>query len=330
MPAKKNKAAKPALTNPIFTDADKAREHLEALRWPDGPYCPHCGDTENVVRMEGAAHRKGLHNCRSCRKQFSVTVGTLFERSHIPLNKWLLAFHLMAASKKGMSAHQMHRQLDITYKTAWFMCHRIREAMKQENRPKLGGAGKVVEVDETFFGKRPQTATKRGTFSKNAIVALVERDGESRAFHVARVSGRTAKAVLNANADKASHLMTDESGIYKQSGAEFATHYTTNHSRKQYSKPINNSQFPELRRAHSNTVEGFFSILKRGLIGTYHHVGAQHLGRYVNEFDFRYNHRRMRDEETGKWVMMPDAMRAAIALQGITGKRLTYRRLEVH
>ena len=223
MPAKKNKDASPALTNPIFTDADAARAHLESLRWPDGAFCPHCGDTENVVRMEGEAHRKGLHNCRSCRKQFSVTVGTLFERSHIPLNKWMLAFHLMAASKKGMSAHQMHRQLDITYKTAWFMCHRIREAMTETNRPKLGGAGKFVEADETFFGRKPGEFKRRAGFAhKNAIVALVERDGGVRALHVPNMTKASIQTVVNASASKASHLMTDEAMHYRKLGKEFS------------------------------------------------------------------------------------------------------------
>lgn len=173
------------LTNPIFTDESKAREHLEALRWPDGPFCPHCGEAENVVRLEGQAHRPGLLQCRSCRKQFSVTVGTLFERSHIPLNKWLLAFHLMASSKKGMSAHQLHRMLGVTYKTAWFMAHRIREAMRTSGRPKVGGGGKVIEADETFWGKKPGAKKGRGGYQhKNTVVALVERNGDVRAFHV--------------------------------------------------------------------------------------------------------------------------------------------------
>lgn len=308
------------LTNPIFTDETKAREHLEALRWPEGPSCPHCGEAENVVRMEGKAHRAGLLQCRSCRKQFSVTVGTLFERSHIPLHKWLLAFHLMASSKKGMSAHQLHRMLGITYKSAWFMAHRIREAMTEPNRPKLGGGGKVVEADETFFGRRPKTAKNRrgGAAHLNTIMALVERDGGVRAFHAPRVSSRNVKLMLDANADKASHLMTDESHFYTKVGREFATHHTTNHRRKQYSRKVSDPAFPELSRAHSNTVEGFFSILKRGLIGTYHHVGVQHLQRYVSEFDFRYNERHVTDGE-----------RAASMLLGITGKRLTYRRLNV-
>lgn len=162
MPAKKNKNASPALTNPIFTDADAARAHLESLRWPDGAFCPHCGEAENVTRMDGEAHRKGLHNCKSCRKQFSVTVGTLFERSHIPLNKWMLAFHLMAASKKGMSAHQMHRQLDITYKTAWFMCHRIREAMRSGGLGPLGGEGSLRPTKPiTALSRNPRSAPRR-------------------------------------------------------------------------------------------------------------------------------------------------------------------------
>lgn len=300
------------LTNPIFTDADKAREHLESLRWADGAYCPHCGEAENVTRMKDGAHRKGLYNCKSCRKQFSVTVGTLFERSHIPLNKWLLAFHLMASSKKGISAHQMHRMLGLTYKSAWFMFHRIREAMKGTNRPKLGGGGKTIEADEMFFGKKPVKAGTRkprgGYQHKNTIVALVERDGGVRSFHVPSMTKKSVKAVLDEHADKDSDLMTDDARHYRTLGREFASHEAVNHTRKEYVRG----------NAHTNTVEGFFSILKRGLIGTYHHIGTQHLQRYVSEFDYRYNLRKATDTE-----------RATSMLLAMEGKRLTYRRPEV-
>src|SRR6185437_235208 len=177
----------------------QAREHLEALRWPDSPDCPHCGEAENVTRLDGESHRPGLIQCNACRKNFSVTVGTLFERSHIPLNKWMLAFHLVAASKKAMSAHQMHRQLDVTYKTAWFMMHRIREAMATPNRPKLGGEGKIIEADETFWGMKPGGQPKKGYHHKNAVVALVERSGEVRAFHVPSATAQSVRKVLNEN-----------------------------------------------------------------------------------------------------------------------------------
>ncbi len=296
------------LTNPIFTDESAARAHLEALRWPDGPSCPHCGEAEQVTRMDGEAHRPGLLQCRSCRKQFSVTVGTLFERSHIPLHKWLLAFHLMASSKKGMSAHQMHRMLGITYKSAWFMAHRIREAMKTPARPKVGGKGKVIEADETFWGLRAgATKQKAGYQHKNTVVALVERGGQVRAFHVANATAASVRSVLDEHAEKDSHLMTDDARHYGKVGREFAQHSSVNHTAGEYVRGV----------AHTNTVEGFFSILKRGLVGTYHHVGAQHLQRYVSEFDFRYNQRHVTDSE-----------RATAMLLGITGKRLTYRRLD--
>ncbi len=304
-----------AITNPVFTDEAKAREHLEALRWPDGPYCPHCREAENVTRLTGEAHRPGLLQCNGCRQQFSVTVGTLFERSHIPLHKWLMAFHLMAASKKGMSAHQLHRMLHVTYKTAWFMAHRIREAMKTPQRPKLGGGGKIVEADETFWGMKPGAKKQRGGYQhKNVIVALVERDGQVRAFHAPSATAKTVRAVLHEHADKSSHLMTDDARHYGKVGREFDQHSAVNHTRKEYVRG----------EAHTNTIESFFSVLKRGLIGTYHHVGSQHLQRYVCEFDFRYNHRKTKDED-GLTRLMTDAERATAMLLGITGKRLTYR-----
>lgn len=205
------------LDNPIFIDADKAREHLEAQRWPDGVYCPHCGnsDEHRIVKMEGSAHRPGLYNCRECRKQFSVTVGTVFERSKIALNKWLLATYLLSSSKKGMSAHQLHRMLGVTYKTAWFMAHRIREAMApaKGSASPLGGNGKIVEADETYIGgkdknkhknKRPRKG--RGGVSKEIVVSLVEREGSVRSFHVANVSGKTLRPVLVTQIDRASTL----------------------------------------------------------------------------------------------------------------------------
>ena len=306
------------LLNPIFTDVDKAREHLEALRWPDGPYCPHCGEAENVTRMEGESHRPGLHQCNACRQAFTVTVGTLFERSHIPLNKWMLAFHLVAASKKAMSAHQMHRQLDVTYKTAWFMMHRIREAMAEPVRPKIGGSGKIIEADETFWGKKPGTKKGRGGYQhKNAAMALVERGGEVRAFHIPSATAKSVRKVLDEHAEKSSHLMTDEARHYGKIGREFDEHSAVHHSRKEYVRG----------EAHTNTIEGFFSIFKRGLIGTYHQVSTQHLHRYVAEFEFRYNHRQTADAD-GVTFPVSDAERAMAMLNGITGKRLTYRRLD--
>lgn len=298
------------ITNPIFTDKDKAREHLEALNWPDGPVCPHCGECENVTRMQGKSHRAGLIQCNSCGKNFTVTVGTVFERSKVPLNKWLLATMLLTSSKKGMSAHQIHRMLGVTYKTAWFMCHRIREAMKDSSGGgALGGPDKVVEADETYVGGKAKNRAFRNPRAKEAVVALVERDGEVRSFHVANVTAKELRPLIVTNIDRSSHLMTDESYIYTRVGREYNGHSTVNHSAKEY---VSTGGFK-----HSNTVENFFSIFKRGVIGTYHHMSQAHLGRYCAEFDFRYNHRKATDAE-----------RADKALQGIIGKRLTYRRAD--
>jgi transposase-like protein len=293
---------------PRFTDADKAREHLEAINWPDGPFCPHCGSL-NATRLVGQAHRAGLIQCNDCRQQYTVTVGTLFERSKVPLNKWLLVNHLLVSSKKGMSAHQIARMIGVTYKTAWFMCHRIREAMKPSNPGPMGGPDTVVEADETYVGGKARNRAFRKPAAKKAVVALVERDGEVRSFHVANVNAKTLRPLIVTNVDRASHLMTDESVVYTRTGREFNGHSTVNHSASEY---VTTGGFK-----HSNTVENFFSIFKRGVIGTYHHMSEAHLGRYTAEFDFRYNTRKITDAE-----------RADLALKGITGKRLTYRRTD--
>jgi transposase-like protein len=296
------------LTNPIFTNADKAREHLESINWPEGPFCPHCGECENVHRLQGKSHRAGLIQCNSCLKNFTVTVGTVFERSKVPLNKWMLATYLLASSKKGMSAHQIHRMLGVTYKTAWFMCHRIREAMNQPGGP-LGGPNTVVEADETYVGGKAKNRATRKPRAKQPVMALVERDGRVRSFHVANVNAKHLRGLIVTNVDRGSHLMTDESMVYTRVGREFAGHSVVNHSAKEY---VTTGGFK-----HSNTAENFFSIFKRGVIGTYHHMSEAHLGRYTAEFDFRYNNRSITDGE-----------RADAALKGIVGKRLTYRRTD--
>ena len=293
------------LTNPIFTDEEGARKHLEKIRWPHGPFCPHCGEAEKITRLEGKSHRPGLHQCNTCRQHFTVTVGTLFERSHIPLHKWLLAFHLMASSKKGISSHQLHRMLGITYKSAWFMTHRIREAMKADWTRCIGGNG-PVEADETFIGTKPGAKKRKGYGHKNAVLSLVERNGEVRSFHVPSVSAKTLRPYLKYHVDAETCLITDDAGQYRLLGPEFDSHEVVCHSQDEYVRG----------EVHTNTVESYFSILKRGLIGVYQHVSAQHLQRYVTEFDFRYNHRKVTDAE-----------RAESALKGITGKRLTYRRI---
>jgi transposase-like protein len=268
------------LTATHFTDADKAREYLETLRWPNGPVCPHCGTVGDHYRLEGSAHRPGLLKCKDCRQQFSVTVGTVFERSKIPLNKWLLAVHLMCASKKGVSAHQIHRMLGITYKTAWFMCHRIREAMKSEGGA-LGGGGQPVEVDETFWGNNAKLkAGARGAQHKMKIVSLVERGGDKRTFHVARINEKTLRPILTKQIAAEARLMTDEAAVYPRFKKDFASHEVVNHSLKEYSRGDDST----------NTVESNFALLKRGLVGTFHHVSEAHLQRYATEFDFRWNH----------------------------------------
>ena len=293
------------ILNPIFTNEDKAREHLEALTWPEGPFCPHCGETENVHRLQGKSHRKGLIQCNSCLKNFTVTVGTVFERSKIPLNKWLLATFLLSSSKNGMSSHQLHRMLGVTYKTAWFMTHRIREAMKDDGAP-LGGPGKVVESDEAFVGGAKRKRLSGNVAPKKKVVTLVERDGAARSFHVANIHHGNIRAALVTNVHRSSVLMTDDANFYKEIGREFAGHGTTLHAGREFARPGG---------IHSNTAENFFSILKRGVIGTYHHWSATHIHRYLAEFDFRYSNKEVTDGE-----------RSDAALRGIVGKRLTYRR----
>lgn len=297
------------ITAPHFHDETKAREHLEAIRWPEGPTCPHCGSF-NATRLEGKKHRAGLVQCNDCREQYTVTVGTVFERSKVPLHKWLLCNHLLCASKKGMSAKQIERMLGVTYKTAWFMCHRIREAMKTDGTDgPLGGPDAVVEADETYVGGKAKNRATRKPAPKKAVVALVERDGHVRSFHVANVNAKHLRGLIVTNVDRRSHLMTDESMVYTSVGREFNGHSVVNHSAKEY---VTTGGFK-----HSNTAENFFSIFKRGVIGTYHHMSEAHLGRYTGEFDFRYNTRTMTDAE-----------RALVALSRIGGKRLTYRRTD--
>ena len=305
------------LSEPIYTDEAAARAHLEAIRWPEGPFCPNCGDTENTHRLEGETHRDGLLYCRSCRKQFSVTVGTVFERSHIPLHKWVLGFHLMAASKKGISAHQLHRMLGITYKSAWFMAHRIREAMAPHNKTPMGGHGKTVEADETYVGGKEKNRHKAkrfkthagGAWGKEIVFTLVERKGQVRSMHTKSVTAATLRPILVEQLDKQTKLMTDDAGQYRHMHQDFA-HEIVNHGAGEYVRG----------EAHTNTVEGYFSILKRGITGTYHYVSEAHLKRYLAEFDFRYNERAA--------LEVTDDERARKAIKGSVGKRLTYRRID--
>ena len=305
------------LTNPIFNDEEAARKHFEALRWPDGPVCPHCGSINNATELKGNSTRPGVYKCKPCQKPFSAMIGTSYERSHIPLHKWLLATHLMCASKKGISAHQLWRMLGFgSYRTAWFMAHRIREGMRDPiPEGGLGGANKVVEIDETYVGGKEankhawkREAGRQGGKGKAPILSLVERDGSVRSFHVANVTARTLRPIIASAVNKASYLMTDDALVYSAVTKDFAGHGTVNHSAEEY-----------VRAGfwHTNTVENYFSILKRGIVGTYHHVSETHLYRYAAEFDFRYNRR--------SGLGVSDTERAAAAVRGIAGKRLTYR-----
>jgi transposase-like protein len=320
------------ITAPIYTDAEKAREHLEAIHWPHGPLCPHCGncDPATMPKVEGKkqSHRAGLYYCNACKGTFTVTVGTVFERSKIALNKWVLASHLMAASKKGISAHQLHRLLGVTYKTAWFMAHRIREAMKEDVKSAgpLGGEGKTVEADETYIGKRetprklsrgrianPTKSGKSGGAQKRIVVGLVERGGKARMFHLNDATASTVRDVLVKNVSRDTTLYTDSSRLYTRTGEEYAAHKTTNHAAGEYARREGDVV------VHSNTIEGVFSVFKRGMVGVYQHCGEAHLHRYLAEFDFRYNRRAA--------LKISDAERAADLLRNARDKRLTYRRI---
>ena len=311
------------LTDPIFHDEDAARAHLESIRWPNGPYCPHCGnaDEDEITKLNGESHRKGLHVCNECREHFTVTVGSVMERSHIPLHKWVLGFHLMASSKKGVSAHQLMRQLGLgSYRTAWFMAHRIREAMVEDtpaNDP-MGGEGKIIEADETYYGKLetprirnkyrspPTKSGKSGGAQKRAIFGLVERGGKIKTFHIHRATAQEVRDIMVRNVSRKSDLHTDESRIYTELGKEFAAHKTLNHKRGEYVKG----------NVHTNTVENVWSVFKRGMKGIYQHCGEAHLHRYLAEFDFRYNRRAK--------LGISDTQRALDAIKGAAGRRLMY------
>lgn len=305
------------LTDPIFSDEAKAREWFEQIRWPNGPFCPHCGETEKVYRLNGQSHRAGLHHCNGCNEAFTVTVGTVMERSHVPLNKWALAFRLMTSSKKGISAHQLHRTIDVTYKTAWFMAHRIREAMDDKGASgPLGGEGKTVEVDETFRGPSGDIFVtgkgwqkKRGGWGKrDTIVSLVERGGRVRSFRLDELNTDQIDDLVRSHVLPKSTLNTDAAPFYLPIGRRFAAHGTVNHSEEEYAKKDGTT---------TNSVEGYFSIFKRGMVGVYQHCSEQHLHRYLAEFDFRYSNRIARGVD--------DVMRTLRAIKGAEGKRLTYR-----
>lgn len=307
-----------ALAAPHFQNDNAARELIESIRWPDGPVCSHCGSINHAYAVKG---RAGLYRCAEpeCRKDFTCTTGTVMERSKIPLHKWMTAFYLMNASKKGISAHQLHRTLGVTYQTAWFLCHRIREAMRDGGLGPMGGGGGIVEADETYFGPteearvspqrrgRPYKVGSRGPRDKRAIVALVERGGNLRSFHVAIADKATVSKIVMENVAKDSRLHTDESRLYFGSDQHFASHETVKHSAGEYVRGD----------VHTNSIEGAFSIFKRGMKDVYQHCKEKHLHRYLAEFDFRYNHRIK--------LGFSDIDRTRAAIKGVEGKRLTYR-----
>jgi len=317
------------LNAPHFHNEEAAFKKLENVLWPHGPVCPHCGNNERIYELKGVRskpskvnpegiERHGLKKCGKCRKQFTVRVGTVFESSHIPLHKWFQAVHLLCASKKGISSHQLHRVLEITYEAAWFMSHRIREAMRAGPLAPMGGPGGsgIVEADETYFGEveeRRATRTSgepfkkhgsKGPANKRAVIALVERGGSVRSFHVERADKETVATIAQANISREARLMTDESRLYK--GLDVASHERIRHAAKEYARGD----------VTTNSVEGYFSIFKRGMKGVYQHCSEKHLYRYLAEFDFRYNNRSSQGIE--------DKQRAENALRGASGKRLTY------
>jgi transposase-like protein len=299
--------ATPILNQPHFQDEDKAREYLEALRWQNGAVCPHCGGTERNSKFQGQSTRKGVYKCYDCREQFTVTVGTLFADSKVPLHKWLQACYMMSCSKKGISSKQLERMLGVSYKTAWFMSHRIREAMNGEGGGLLGSNGGIVEADETYWGNTGKQAKgARGYAHKMKVVSLVERDGQKRSFHVANVTQKTVTPILRAQIAKKARLMSDETSVYDVAGKEFASHDKVTHSAGEYSRGD----------VCTNTVESSFAILKRGLYGTFHSVSEKHLQRYATEFDFRWNYRAK--------LGYTDVQRMNNLLGGIAGKRLIY------
>ena len=301
----------------LFTDEEKAREFFEKQRWPEGPVCPHCGEINNAYRLAGKTTRKGLYKCAGCREKFTVTMRSIFEDSHIPLHKWFFAIHLMCASKKGMSAHQFHRMTEtfygkkVSYRTAWFMFHRVRYAMTQH--PMIDKLRGVVEVDETWVGPKEKGiggGTGNRLSKKRPVVALVDRErGKVRSFPIERVTLANIKPIMKEHVEVGSTIQTDENVVYHFMHEDFPNHDVVTHKNKEYSRWENG------RLVTTNTVEGYFGLLKRGIYGTYHHVGVPYLQQYLNEFDFRYNNRKVTDSE-----------RVDVALKATEGKRLTLRR----
>ena len=299
-----------AISAPHFHNEEAAYAYVEARIWPNGPVCPHCGGVERISKMQGKSTRIGAYKCYQCRKPFTVKIGTIFEASHVPMNVWLQAMYLIAGSKKGISSNQLHRILGVTLKTAWFMSQRVREAMRSSDGGMFGGNGGVVEVDETFIGQLKGVEKKRAFHHKMKVLALVDRDsGRARTMVVDNVNAATLMPIVLDNVAREARVMTDEHSGYRHIKHYFASHGTTSHGKGEY---VNQ----EDRTIHSNTVEGYFSIFKRGMKGVYQHCGEQHLHRYLAEFEFRYNNRIAHG--------IGDIERADRLLNGIVGKRLKY------
>jgi transposase-like protein len=294
-----------------FHNEAAAYKFVEARVWPEGPVCPHCGGVDRIGKLEGKSTRPGVYKCYQCRKPFTVKVGTVFESSHVKLHLWLQAMFLMASSKKGISSNQLHRVLGVTLKTAWFMAHRLRLAMQTVGLEPMGGAGETVEIDETYIGRLDGVPKARaGAAHKNIVLTLVQRGGEARSFHVASTSRYDIEHIIHANVKRETALMTDEARHYKDVGAQFASHDAVNHGNEEYVR------YDASKVITTNTVEGFYSIFKRGMKGVYQHCGEKHLHRYLAEFDFRYSNRVA--------MGVNDVARTDRMIRGIKGKRLTY------
>lgn len=302
--------SKSVLSAEHFHDEDAAFAFVEARLWPNGPVCPRCKSGERIGKLQGKTTRPGLYKCYACRKPFTVRIGTIFESSHLELHLWLQAIHLLCASKKGISSNQLARVLGITVKSAWFLSHRIREAMREGRLDPVGGAGAIVEADETYIGKKRAAHNRKprgGYLHKRAVFGLVQRGAGVRTFHVERANISEIVPIIRENIARETHLMTDEARLYWRVGTEFAEHSAVQHALDEYVRG----------EVHTNTIEGCFSIFKRGMLGTYQHCGEKHLHRYLAEFDFRYNSRQR--------LGVNDEARAERALMGVVGKRLTYR-----
>jgi len=301
--------ADPVLSAPHFKNEAAAFAYVEARLWPNGPVCHHCGEGERIGRLQGKTTRPGLYKCYACKKPFTVRMGTIFESSHLPLHLWLQIIHLMCASKNGLSTNQIQRMLRCSMKTAWFLGHRIRESMREVRdmfTPPLGGAGHTIEADETYVGRKAESRAYEAPAPKQAVMALVERNGRVRSFHVPNVTAKMLHPLIGRHAHRDNRFMTDESRIYTGIGWNFASHGTVMHEAKEYVRGD----------VYTNTIEGYFSILKRGIYGVYQHVSEAHLKRYLSEFDFRYSHRIK--------LGFDDVKRADLAILGVRGKRLTY------